>query len=465
MTLKTKLLAQNVPVAPQQSNFIQLKNAGAHLIMWLVWLPWVAVLSVPSFLYIVSTVTQPGDNIYGLNAATLYLAHQGIGPVLVFINKVIFPKLARWLSSRMLEIGDKPSQANTPGSQSDGSNQIEVPQEHDEAEAPSPTADDASPPVTGSNVAGNLLMMAAIATSLLVPIVSTMMLNQDCAAFWIRAWQPCQNGTKFNLTIDLPQPTLYGLVVPPVHFEAIRHEDVCPSLTSFSIANKGKCVRSIMGVTSSLLLAKLTFSAFASSALAVALLFPKAGARVERIAQRVTCNPLYHRRQDLDLEWVSIVLYFLYGVIFGCVTPALLPLLAITLWTSRAVFHHAVHERHLPIGTRATLSQGFMLMLSISSLAVACLLIVSFYTWNNLHGAWLAYVGMPCGALGGYAVFRCTDSGRSHPEDMLQDSSASLLAHASQVASEQTAMPTIHNPSSSLTAVPLIDEQSTVGFG
>jgi len=189
-------------------------------------------------------------------------------------------------------------------------------------------------------------------------------------------------------------------------FQAIEHEDVCPSLATFSIPNKGKCTRSVIGVAGSLLFAKFVFGAFVCPALYVVLNYPKVTALFELIMRCILRNPAYRRSRDLDFQLVWVALQLVFGVVVGFVTPVLLPLLALRLWMDRAAFHHAVGECAQPIGVKATISQDFMSVLSVFSLGLATTLVAALFAWNDLHGTMLVCVGMPCSAAVGYAVFR-----------------------------------------------------------
>jgi len=213
LALKMRLPSVDPPSDDRtQQQHKQLKTIALHGVMWLLWSIIVAFFSVPSVLYVASTVTQPGDNVYGLSSTVLHLAQKGIGPVLVFINSILLPALARKLSAALLGAAGGVDPSTPQGSRREDDGQqvaaSSLPQPSHETTAELCSGDytelesgsGGAMPRSASSNACNLIMLAEISTALLVPIVSTMLLNQDCAALWIRAWQPCTHSNRFALT-------------------------------------------------------------------------------------------------------------------------------------------------------------------------------------------------------------------------------------------------------------------------
>ena len=110
-----------------------------------------------------------------------------------------------------------------------------------------------------STIAARLITCARLIVTLLVPFMAVVALNQQCFAFWLRLWTPCQDDSQFDINIykKLSFMTTVGPITVYKIFEATSHNDICSPTY-----NTGECPRAVIDTLGSLIYEKLQFTAF-----------------------------------------------------------------------------------------------------------------------------------------------------------------------------------------------------------
>ena len=144
------------------------------VLLWMVWIAIVLVLSVPTALYILSNSLPPDDNVLSLGPTLLIFFEKGAAPILYTISAWLVPRLARLVVKRIT------GEPNT-------------------------------------KTAAQMMMLARLSTTLLIPFALILILDQQCFGLWLQLWSPCSDVGTFDITIK----TFIEVIT------VTRHNDIC----------------------------------------------------------------------------------------------------------------------------------------------------------------------------------------------------------------------------------------------
>ena len=137
-------------------------SACRQVLVWCAWIPISFVLSAPIALHIVATTLPPQDNVWNIPVWALELFRYAAAPFLYIISALLVPPLSRFVSHSVGGIKD-------------------------------------------SSIAVQLMIVARLLVSVLVPFVMVVIFNQQCNAFWLQLWRPCtEDSSTFDISLTLP---------------------------------------------------------------------------------------------------------------------------------------------------------------------------------------------------------------------------------------------------------------------
>eukprot|EP00656_Telonema_subtile_P056764 TRINITY_DN9156_c0_g1_i2.p1 TRINITY_DN9156_c0_g1~~TRINITY_DN9156_c0_g1_i2.p1 ORF type:complete len:279 (+),score=39.01 TRINITY_DN9156_c0_g1_i2:104-940(+) len=207
-------------------------------------------------------------------------------------------------------------------------------------------------------------------------------LDQQCAAKWLVFWDRCQNASAFDLSVHAGG-----------NFAVLRHDEVCsPSYAA------DRCPRAVVEVLGNLLVQKLMFTIFVIPPLVLLISTEQLRRAREWIVQELLRKPEYKVTNSIDQQMVGVAMLIEYPLVLGFCVPALLPLSALALAHSAAVFHCATRHLNLEM-SQARPSSAYMAMAWV----LGCAMNAWFFLACGLYGGYLMAVGMPVS--GGVAVW------------------------------------------------------------
>ena len=303
-----------------------------------IWVPVLGVLSFPSFMYAVST-SLPAQNALGIGEVVLAIFQNGIGAILYLITSYAIP----WLASQA---------SGWAGCKS-------------------------------KTLRGRAMVASRLFITVCVPLVTILIMNQDCGSAWLRLWSRCDDSTAFNTRAYI-QGTW-----PLVSVQVVNHEDICfPGYVP-----NGKCPRAVVDVMGTLFMKKLSFAAFVSPAVALAQATPLALFVVGHIQSKFSSSNTDTSEVDaklVDREIAGLVLLIEMPILLGAMVPPLILLAAIALGLNASVFH-LVAKVGISVVERANVPFKYLWL----SLILNDCLVTWFFWENDLSGKWIVAVGMP----------------------------------------------------------------------
>jgi len=344
--------------------------AGAWALMLL-------VFSIPTAMYALST-TLPGNNNLGLSEGILIVFHHSGAVFSYFIVTAVAPRAARSLITAVTGVVN-PNRFF-------------------------------------------LLQSVRLITCVVVPALTVLICNNDCASFWLYFWSPCVNDPgRFDVTVSM-QPNNKGFTYDYTNiatrysvtefkiltamdyflqfkypYQIASHSDVCtPSLSAY-MQQGGQCSRAVLTVLGELIFTKCLLATFAVPAISLMRSLP-IGMRILQLL----CRPLNKKeyrvvRYTLDGQLANIHMFLEYLLIVGFMVPMLVPVVAIALAMICAVHHTSVEKLGVPVREDVRPTLHFLYI----ARAVGIVIMIWFYVSNDLNGKWLVCFGMPIGAGGG----------------------------------------------------------------
>ena len=93
----------------------------------------------------------------------------------------------------------------------------------------------------------------------------------------------------------------------------------------------------------------------------------------------------------MDVQFVSLIMYWDYAIVFGFVVPVMLPLVSVALFMQGATIHHVVSH------FRAHLDRDLRPSLRYLWFSVIMGYMVTSWTFyvGEIHGCWLVLYGIP----------------------------------------------------------------------
>jgi hypothetical protein len=301
------------------------------------------VLSFPSFMYAVST-SLPAQNALGIGEVVLAIFQHGIGAILYLISSYGVP----WLAIKA---------SGWAGCES-------------------------------KTFRGRVMVASRLFITVCVPLVTILIMDQDCDSAWLRLWSRCDDSTAFNTRARI-QGTW-----PLVSVRVVSHEDICfPGYVP-----NGKCPRAVVDVLGTLFMKKLSFAAFISPAVALrlaqatplALFVVGMVGRIKSKFSSTTTDASDVDAKLVDREIAGLVLLIEMPILLGAMVPPLILLAAIALGLNASVFH-LVAKVGISVVERANVPFKYLWL----SLILNYCLSTWFFWENGLSGKWIIAVGMP----------------------------------------------------------------------
>ena len=128
-----------------------------YAVLGVCWVGVMALLSIPSVFYALSTSLPPGENLLDLNKGLLELFHLSTGSILALISAYVLPFLAKSLV-KLVNGGVEHLRASV-----------------------------------------NLMMVGRLVVCLLVPLVMVIVLNHQCLGKWTLLWRGCSSSSSFDI--------------------------------------------------------------------------------------------------------------------------------------------------------------------------------------------------------------------------------------------------------------------------
>ena len=245
----TAIRAQSIACIPEPVQTAQY-SARQVAVLFGIWVPFICVASIPSFMYGLS-VSTPADNTIGISSTVIALFHNGAGLILSIINGFVVPQLASTLI-RTVNSGK-----------------------------------------TDQSAALNLTMAARLCTALIVPFVTVLVLNQECFAKWLLLWEGCESSSSYDIKLTMSSGFTPRLLV--------QHSDVCsPGYKSH------RCPRAMTDVLGSLITQKLLFVTFVGCPITLALSTPQVRAAREWLVRNVLRQRDYEVTVSVDREVAGV---------------------------------------------------------------------------------------------------------------------------------------------------------------
>lgn len=223
-----------------------------------------------------------------------------------------------------------------------------------------------------------LIMFARFTIIVAVPVVTSMVMCQECGAGWMQIWKRCaSDATSFNVTVNVAPPVFgSGNVYGNMDLQVSNHVDIC----SPPYKETGKCARTVLDILGGLVTSKLLFAAFVAPVFSVIQSEPLI---MKRYVQLRRClKPGYMYSKDLILEMTSVVQYVEYALLFGVAIPIIVPLAALAVVKNLLVIHHELHTQEYPISREVAFTSQYLWLCQALGMAW----VMWLYMSNGLSG-------------------------------------------------------------------------------
>ena len=115
--------------------------------------------------------------------------------------------------------------------------------------------------------ANKCILVIRTITTIIIPVIFSFILLNDCGSGWTYLWNPCKDPTTFDVVV--PLETQYGYdwfgvtISNPISLDlsVLQHDDVC-ALSSFGDLEWNKCIRSFLSEWCSVLMWKMVIMMF-----------------------------------------------------------------------------------------------------------------------------------------------------------------------------------------------------------
>ena len=317
-----------------------------RIYLWLLWTPICCLLSTPMIVYILSTSLPANENTIGLGSATLFVMQRGAGPMLYCISALMVPPLARLVIQTVTGSYD-------------------------------------------SATAARLMTGARLIVSLLAPFVTILALNQQCFAWWLKLWKPCQDPAQFkiDITAKLTAHTVVGTFQLYHAFPVTSHDEICAPTY-----NSGECPRAVIDTLGSLIFDKVLFTALIGP-LRVLLMNTRTWRRgQEWLVRNILRARSYELTCDMDTESAGIVMLLQLLLTFGFVIPALVPVVCLGFLLHGIAFHLATKHQGVELMYEARPPMGSLWF----SLGTGVGLVIWLFVECDWSGSVLVLAATPC---------------------------------------------------------------------
>ena len=160
-----------------------------------------------------------------------------------------------------------------------------------------------------------IILVLRTTTTIVIPIILSFILLNDCGSGWVYLWTPCLDDTSFDISVPLHIQTAF--MEGYLELTVLHHEDVCQPL-SLPHLNWNKCIRSFLYHWCNVLMVKMIIMMF----MPIVIIFKKTLCRKVRGK---------HRRIEIDSEYAMLTTKLEIILIFGVFCPLLYPVIVAAL--------------------------------------------------------------------------------------------------------------------------------------
>ena len=173
------------------------------------------------------------------------------------------------------------------------------------------------------------------------------------------------------------------------NFTVTTHDEIC----SPGYEPSGKCPRAILTGLATLITKKVVTATFVAPAATLIKFYLLSISNVLKLVRSV--KPSYNVAMDIDVKEASFVTSIQYAIIFGPITPLLLPLLCMQHATDLAVFHIVTSRLRVQTSNEAKCSSRYLFV----GLVYGIGMVIWLYAENDWHGKYVVFTALPLSSL------------------------------------------------------------------
>jgi len=354
---------------PQNRNTWQ--NKGWLL---LAWLPIISVLSSPMVLYVLSLSLPPNENTLDLGPSFLLFFKYGIGVLLFGIKSLILPTLANYVANLVY-------------------------------------GEDGVPP----NTTARLMVDATAVIAVFAPVVTLMLVNQDCGAAWLQLWRPCSVPGQFSHSLDQIVSTFqyyapctswiqcfeddsgtllqYYSADIYVNTTITSHQQIChPAYVS-----DGRCPRALIGSLGDLYAKELLAGAGIAPIITLLRATPQVQQMKAWVVRKVFRRSHYEPCTSVNRLLFGVVLNLELPLLLGFCYPVVAVLACLAVGLNAGVLYTASTYLGLKLSSESPTRMPIRYLWA--SFALGGALVMWLFVECDWYGKWLVLFGMPGCAL------------------------------------------------------------------
>eukprot|EP01084_Bolivina_argentea_P191269 328561_1 len=201
------------------------------------------------------------------------------------------------------------------------------------------------PKLKGSNTYTFMIVLLRSFNLIIVPILSSIFLLNDCGKYWTLFWQKCLNHSfDINIEIDFQISNAFMTTpVIPFTFDILTNNAVCKPNSIYSI-NWNRCLRSFYSNWSQVIMLKIIISIF----LPICTILYQILKRIAYKYLYLTCNKsTIFKLKDtitIDREYGMIITNLEQTILFALISPFIIPISILSL-ESRKLFYYIMKTK------------------------------------------------------------------------------------------------------------------------
>eukprot|EP01084_Bolivina_argentea_P098644 177276_1 len=190
------------------------------------------------------------------------------------------------------------------------------------------------------------IMVTRTLTTIIIPVILSVILLNECGGAWAKLWRPCvKERKKFNIQYELQvsKSTIYTLWAPnqplslaihflPIPLDVLSSSAVC-SVTTFQRIRWNKCIRLFLYHWCNLLMVKM-----------IIMFFMPLCILLWKTLQSKVCNDEKRKTIKIDSEYSMVVTKLEIIFSFGIFCPLLFPIVIISLNSFIYFYHTAINR-------------------------------------------------------------------------------------------------------------------------
>eukprot|EP01084_Bolivina_argentea_P135679 239049_1 len=229
-----------------------------------------------------------------------------------------------------------------------------------------------------------VLLLLRTLNTLIIPIITSIIVLNDCGRYWTAYWTPCNSNTEsnFDLSIHIKES---DAIIPVLNVQLLEENDVCSRSNALSI-DWNKCIRSFFYRWTYVIMTKF-----------IILIFMPVFVIVWKLFKNKLTNWYYERRKQLDkcksntinvdMEYMMLISNFESVLAFSIITPLILPITFIAVESNIYFYEYMINKLKWRLTFYRNIYVSFPIRLLIIGLLFEQLLISSFiiFCFNNLY--------------------------------------------------------------------------------